>query len=640
MWRFDGYPGRYLDVCLSSGSLKEIQLDKQTLLNNMGGKGLATHLLTTRDTTDDEAYDLQHPITGDADPAMHPSTPLLLMTGPFQGSKVGSSGRAVVCTRSPLTNIFIDTYIGGDFGHDLRLAGWDGLFIHGRSDSMVRLEIEDMEVSLQDAESMRGMTTWQCEKAIDADDVFSIGPAGESLVRIASPITAGRRAAGRGGTGASFGAKNLKAISVSNTGTSRVADDTQYLGAVKKQRQKMGENRRVGDPFYRFGTSRGPIYAAQMARMPTINYTSATGAIFQNGQKVKQLNTVKLSGEYWHQSMPEAKQSGCCRPCPIACEASHRPSKGKPLHILRTERPEYETLAMLGSNLGIDSSLDVMDGNDACNQFGVDTISSGALISLVCELAQRGWFPEGWAEGEINGLPAFISLEGELIAWEFGNPKLPPLALARLANPSGMFTILAGGAVASSRWVEQETGHPATRLTAHCKGLDLPAWDPRGKRGNAMAYMTCNVGANHMRAGYKNPTGIPDSSALDLMPELIHSQNESVIRDSMILCAFASGATPDDVLVNAFNGITGDNASIEDLHLRANKQWDAARQWNVEHWLKIGVEPRQQDLLSYRLRRDALPDGPAAGMVSFVDDADESACLSEYYNLRGWAHSS
>tara|TARA_B110000881_G_C18490223_1_gene471406 strand:- start:638 stop:1096 length:459 start_codon:yes stop_codon:yes gene_type:complete len=152
--------------------------------------------------------------------------------------------------------------------------------------------------------------------------------------------------------------------------------------------------------------------------------------------------------------------------------------------------------------------------------------------------------------------------------------------------------------------------------------------------------MTCNVGANHMRAGYKNPTGIPDSSALDLMPELIHSQNESVIRDSMILCAFASGATPDDVLVNAFNGITGDNASIEDLHMRANKQWDAARQWNVEHWLKTGVEPRQQDLLSYRLRRDALPDGPAAGMVSFVNDADESACLSEYYNLRGWAHSS
>ena len=316
MWRFVGYPGRYLDVCLSSGSLKEIQLDKQTLLNNMGGKGLATHLLTTRDTTDDEAYDLLHPITGDADPSMHPSTPLLLMTGPFQGSKVGSSGRAVVCTRSPLTNIFIDTYIGGDFGHDLRLAGWDGLFIHGRSDSMVRLQIEDMQVSLQDAESLRGMTTWQCEKAIDADNVFSIGPAGESLVRIASPITAGRRAAGRGGTGASFGAKNLKAISVTNTGTARVADETQYLGAVKKQRQKMGESRRVGDPFYRFGTSRGPIYAAQMARMPTINYTSATGAIFQNGQKVKQLDTVKLSGEYWHNSMPEAKQSGCCRPCP------------------------------------------------------------------------------------------------------------------------------------------------------------------------------------------------------------------------------------------------------------------------------------------------------------------------------------
>ena len=220
--------------------------------------------------------------------------------------------------------------------------------------------------------------------------------------------------------------------------------------------------------------------------------------------------------------------------------------------------------------------------------------------------------------------------------WAFGIPELPPLALERLAQPTGLFTVLAGGAVAASKWVQRETGHAATHLTAHCKGLDLPAWDPRGKRGNAVAYMTCNVGASHMRAAYKNPTGIPDSSVVELMPELIHSQHESVIRDSMILCAFASGATPDDVLVQAYHGITGDSASIADLHGRAAQQWDAARRWNIAHWDRLGVEPIEQDILSHRLRRDPLPDGPAKGMVSFVNDADESACLLEYYRLRGW----
>jgi aldehyde:ferredoxin oxidoreductase len=311
---------------------------------------------------------------------------------------------------------------------------------------------------------------------------------------------------------------------------------------------------------------------------------------------------------------------------------------------------------MIGANLGIDSSLDVMDGNDACNRFGMDTISSGAALSLICELALKGWFPDGWSEGTLPSgdswgfdaeVPCFIApsakgrfSKGEKVPWGFGIPELPPLALERLSaaiiGDGSLFGTLASGAVACSRWVEKETGHPATRLTAHSKGLDLPAWDPRGKRGNGMAYMTCNVGANHMRAGYKNPTGIPDSSALDLIPELIHSQNESVIRDSMILCAFASGATPDDVLVQAYNGITGDSATIEDLHSRASAQWDSARLWNIQHWERLGIEAREQDILSYRLRRDALPDGPAKGMVSFVDDRDEADCLTEYYRLRGW----
>ena len=628
----------------------------------MGGKGLATRLLIEWDTTDYvEATSLQHPVTKKIDTARHPSTPLLFMTGPYQASKVGSSGRAVVVTRSPLTDLYIDTYIGGNIGHVLREAGWDGLFITGASDSLMRLEILDGNAVLHDATELKGLTTWDVEKKLDhLGECLSIGPAGENGVRIASPLTAGRRAAGRGGTGAAFGFKGLKAVTVKSTSKEniRFASEASLNSAVKVQRQEMGLRRRSGDPFYSFGTSRGPIYASVNGRMPTANYSSTNAMIPEFSQlKVRggtspvevrtELNAHELSGEHWHESLPDAKQSACCAPCPIACEAADRPTvdgvkvRKRPIHLDRVDRPEYETLAMLGSNLGLTSSLDVMDGNDACNRLGIDTISAGAALSIVCELVEHNWLPKDWSDHFHAPFDFGRYKQGDVVPWQFGIPELPPLALAMLAHSQpgdgDLFSVLASGAVAFSSFVEEATGHPATRLTAHCKGLDLPAWDPRGKRGNAMAYMTANVGASHMRAGYKEPTGLPNESALDLMSELIESQNSIVIRDSMILCAFAKGATPDSVMLDAWNAITGDSATWSDLMQRASNQWNLARTWNVEHWNRIGIKPSDADLLSWRLRKEPIPAGIAAGMVSFVDDDDEEACLKEYYLLRGWS---
>ena len=642
-WRFDGFPGRVLKVDLTNGTLETVDLDHQMLIDSIGGKGLATELLTKWDTTTEDAYSLVHPVTGDSDVARHPSTPLLIMTGPFQGSKVGSAGRAVVCTRSPLTDIFLDTYIGGNWSHELRRAGWDGLFIHGASSEWVRLEINDLDVKLVSASELVGLTTWECEQSLEGlGECMSIGPGGENGVKFASPLTAGRRAAGRGGSGAQFGYKRLKAITVIGSGTPRYAKPLELDVAIKKQRSEMGMRRRSGDPFYSFGTSRGPIYASATSRMPTANYTSTTGAITKMGTKeiTSMLDTQKLSGENWHEQLPDAKQSGCCRPCPIACEAADRPSgvKGRPIHINRVDRPEYETLALLGSNLGIDDSLAVMDGNDACNRLGVDTISSGAALSFICEITNRGWSP--WPHTFEAPFDFGRYKQGDDVPWDFGIPELPPLALAKIAmakpGTEDLWSVIASGAVAASKYVESSTGHPATELVAHCKGLDLPAWDPRGKRGNAMAYMTCNIGSSHMRASYKNPTGLPNESAVDLMPELIESQCNSVIRDSLILCAFAEGPTPKEIMVEAWNGITGRNDSWQDLIDRAKAQWETARRWNVEHWNRLGKDSREEDMLSYRLRKDPLPDGIAKGMVAFVDDEDEEACLDEYYRLRGW----
>lgn len=663
-WRFDGFPGRVLWVDLSSGKAEARDIPEEWLISNIGGKALATKLLCEWDTTDyEEAMKLKHPLGNASDVARHQSTPLLFMTGPYQASKIGSSGRAVVVTRSPLTDLYIDTYIGGDVGHDLRRAGWDGLFITGRAEKLTWLKIEDDQASLEDASEYAGMTTWEVEQTLsEHGKCVSIGPAGENHVRIASPLTDGRRAAGRGGTGASFGFKNLKCFTVKASKEAvenvRWADDFSLKEAIGEQRKEMGSRRKVGDPFYSFGTSRGTIYASATNRMPTGNYSSTDGKIPElsqlkvgggNGGEVGsqlevmlEIDPVVLSGEHWHDELPNAKQSGCCAPCPIACEASDRIEgvKGKPKYMERMDRPEYETLALLGSNLGIGSSIHVMDGNDACNKSGIDTISGGAALSLICELNARNWLPEEWPNHFHAPFDFGSYLEGDVVPWEFGIPELPPMAIYLLGQSNvgdgSLFGSLAAGAVACAKYVEQITGNPASRLTAHSKGLDLPAWDPRGLRGNGMAYMTANVGASHMRAGYKIPTGLPNSSAVDLMPELISSQNSIVIRDSMILCAFAKGATPDSVMTQAWNSLTGDSAEWSDLLERASNQWDMARKWNCDHWQRLGKSPRDEDRLSWRLRKEPLPTGIAAGMVSFVDDEDEENCLNEYYRIRGW----
>ena len=120
------------------------------------------------------------------------------------------------------------------------------------------------------------------------------------------------------------------------------------------------------------------------------------------------------------------------------------------------------------------------------------------------------------------------------------------------------------------------------------------------------------------------------------MEELVDSQHSIVIRDSMILCAFAKGATPDHVMVQAWKATTGEDCTWEDLKYRAKVQWDQARQWNVDHWGRQGKSAAQEDLLSWRLRREPIPTGVAAGMVSFVDDDDEAACMAAYYQHRGW----
>ena len=190
--------------------------------------------------------------------------------------------------------------------------------------------------------------------------------------------------------------------------------------------------------------------------MPTANYTAADGIVPQmatprsprgagapssapvpgmSSAGPVPLDAHRLSGEHWHDEHPDANNRAAAHRAHR--EAADRPTvdgvrtKGRPVHLNRVERPEYETLAMMGSNLGLTSSLDVMDGNDACNRLGLDTISSGAALSLVCELAERGWLPKRGARPSLPPLPSATpraAVTGALATLRFPRSRLRPCA--------------------------------------------------------------------------------------------------------------------------------------------------------------------------------------------------------------------
>jgi len=294
--------------------------------------------------------------------------------------------------------------------------------------------------------------------------------------------------------------------------------------------------------------------------------------------------------------------AACCAPCTIACEGRTKKGKrGDPM----SERPEYETIALLGSNLGIADRMSIMESNELCNALGLDTISTGAVIGFAVECSKRGLIEErlDWAD-----------------------PAVPRTLIPKIARREGVGDTLAEGV----RRAAEILGGDAWKWAVHGKGLELPAWDPRGKLGSAMAYATGDIGASHMRDEYVNKATALES-AVPVIPTLVESQDWLAVRDSLILCAFATDYTGDDRMVSLYNSITGEEATREDLMERAHGIWTLTRAFNVREGVR-----RKDDTLSWRLVNDPLPSGRAKGAVAFMSEADRKACLDKYYDLRGW----
>ncbi|MBW8039439.1 MAG: aldehyde ferredoxin oxidoreductase family protein [Planctomycetes bacterium] len=579
-----GYCVRLLRVNLSTGEINKENLDTVLAKKFVGGRGLATYLLSQ-----------------EIDPGIDPfdsANRIIFATGPLTGSRAPASGRYMVVTKSPLSGTIASSNSGGFWGPELKRAGFDLIIIQGKSDKPCYLSIKNSIVEIKDAEKYWGKlvseaTDMLLEEAQDPKArVLVIGPAGEKLTLLASVMNDKYRAAGRSGVGAVMGSKNLKAIVVRGTGTLAPANLDATKEVLKEVRKKIQENEVTSKGLPTYGTSVLVNVINETGIYPTRNFQQA---YFETADKV--------SGEVLAEKY--LVRNVACFGCPIAC-GRHSSIDG-----VECEGPEYETLWAYSANCGVDDLAAVIRANNWCNEYGLDTISAGATIACAMEMYEKGIIKPD----EIDGPPLKFGSSEAIVEWS-----------RKMGAAEGFGAKLALG----SYRLAEEYGVP--ELSMSVKKLELPAYDPRGAQGQGLQYATSNRGGCHVRGYLISPEvlGLPeqlDRFSLEGKAVWVKAfQDLTAVIDSLGLCLFTSFALGAHDYRDMLNAIAGGDWTTDTLLDAGERIWNLERIFN----LKAGVLP-EADKLPSRLLEEPIPDGPSKGHVHHLAEL-----LPQYYKERGW----
>ncbi|NWF96412.1 MAG: aldehyde ferredoxin oxidoreductase family protein [Candidatus Thorarchaeota archaeon] len=567
---------RLLRVSLSDQRTKSEVIDPTLTQRFLGGRGLGVKLL----------YDCLPPKTH----SLSPENMLVFAVGPVTATTAPTSGRLAVVTKSPLTGTIFDSNVGGHVGAQLRRAGYCAVVITGAADTPVYLWIDNDNVEIRDATPLWGLdTALTTDRVLQQTDsqaqVLCIGPGGENTVSLAAIITDKHRAAGRGGVGAVMGSKKLKAVVVRGSGRPEVTDSRKFDSAVKRARLLLKKNPITDKSLPVYGTSVLVNVINELGMLPTHNFREGTfnDAEGISGEKLLERFFVKP----YH-----------CYGCPIGC--------GRIIRVDGPEEagPEYESIWSLGPQCGISDLKWITIANRRCNLLGVDTISVGSTIGCAMELVERGLLNASLRFGSTDGLLELID---------------------DMAHNRGLGAQLARG----SRLLAAGLGAPETAM--HVKGLEIPAYDPRGVQGHALGYATSNRGGCHLRSYMIGPEvlGSPvlvDRDRTEGKPEMvILYQNLSAAMDSMIVCRFSSFAWTVDDYAELVSSALGIPLSGNELLAVGERIWNLERLFNLREGLSSA-----DDRLPFRFDT-ALRQGNSRNRVARV-----SEMLPHYYSLRGW----
>ncbi len=551
-----------------------------------------------------------------------PDNPICIANGIFAGTPVPVGGKYGLASKSPMTNFIGDSLSGSWLTIALKRAGWDGVVIHGASESWVDVFIDDERVEFRDATKLLGLGTFETEEAIrealNDDQVRSatIGPSGENMVRFANVTNDGRQA-GRTGHGSVWGSKKLKAVSVRGTHGVPVADP-ETLNKLSFDITKAAQGPHTSK--YRIlGTSTNVLNMNKLGLLPTRNYSEG---VFDGVETI--------SGEYLHEH--NKVKTIACAQCPIACEQMSVVKTGPWTGAMTGI--EYECLFANGSNLGISDINAVIKLIYIADSSGMDAISMGITISWAMETFEKGIFTK--EDFKCEKYPEGFELR-------FGDGEAAVTTAEMIRDREGIGKLLSEGTRIASRTIDKERGTETYKWAMHSKGLEPAGYEARGLKTFSLGSAVGTRGPCHNRTAAYDPDiqGQVDRFSVDeTRGELAKDSEEyAAVYDTLPLCKFIrrcftgkadrAGAWP--TIVNLINATTGWDLQYEDIDPIGERAHTIKKAFNIREGWK-----RSDDTLPYRWMNEPMTQGPSAGHFTSDDELEYMKDL--YYKAKGWTN--
>ncbi|PIP38034.1 MAG: aldehyde ferredoxin oxidoreductase, partial [Desulfobacterales bacterium CG23_combo_of_CG06-09_8_20_14_all_51_8] len=446
-----------------------------------------------------------------------PDMPVLFFTGPLVDTPSPCSGRMTIMSKSPQTGAMGDSSVGGSFGGMLKKSGLDGILIIGQSSDWCGIEINDDRITFADAAPLTGQTVSDvCRLLKNKGATAVIGPAAENGVRFADIIIDGHYAAGRTGLGLCLAAKKIKYITVKGTQKTKISDPAALTKACEDIfRLAAASPALMGEyGISRFGT--GALYDLMDARhmMPTENFRSSRFA-----------PAPSLNAPAFHQAF--SPRTTGCRGCHIRCKKIS--ADGRPL-------PEFESMSHFSALIGNTDMETVMAANAFCNDYGMDTISAASTLACYFELTETA-----------------------------STPQTIMALLTDMVFQKGVGKSLSQGATQ----LAADFGVPEAAMSV--KGLELPAYDPRGAYGMALAYAVASRGGCHLRAYpvsheiLRKPVPTDRFSFTGKARIIKLQEDVNAVADSLTACKFIFFAATVEEYSRVLAAVTGEDFSGREL---------------------------------------------------------------------------
>jgi len=584
--KYAGYAGKFLTVDLGSGTMGTLPLGDEFAEQYLGGRGFVAKLL----------YDM---LPRGIDP-LGPQNVIVFANGPATGTMIPTASRIAIGVKSPLTGTISASYMGGHFGPELKYAGWDGIIITGVSDKPVTLVVDDGEARLIDAGHLLGKDTVETQRLLQKElgDDFrtgAIGPAGENCVLYATFMHV-QHAAGRGGPGAVFGSKKLKAVAVRGSGGVSVGMPTgEYIAACKELHDIIMEN--PVRPAFRWAGTTGML--------PVVN--EAVGLPYRNHQDDMAPDVGPIHNDEIAKYVQRYEAcSGCNVICGSVVEFERQGRK------YRSERIEHESVWALGPNCGTVDLPAIMEANFVCDHLGLDTMSAGSAIAWAMEMTERGLLTREDTDG---------------LDFSFGNADVLREAILKISARDGFGDVLAQG----SRGAARKLGK-GEEYAMQVKGLDLSAYAPRAFTGMGISFATTARGADHNKAftvaaEFLGVLGDYDRYSLEGKAHLVKTmQDSTAIIDSLIMCMFTVDlGISVELYARCASLPTGMDITAADVYTIGERINTLERLFNIEEGFT-----RADDALPARFAAEAAPSDPGEHTLDVAD------VLDEYYSERQW----